>query len=126
MLEDLQQELEAVVGMNNLKEQLRLFCTCAAMGKIRRLRRIRTPMKRPVMVFRGNPGTGKTAVASIVARRCLPCNVMAHITVIVSVNCRWFYEESHLKPVMSHLHESYQELLTDCHSQVSYATPVWL
>jgi len=69
MQHELEQQLNDVVGMVALKEQLYQFCTCAAMAKIRRRRRIHTTTKRPVMVFRGNPGTGKTAIAAVVARR---------------------------------------------------------
>jgi len=65
----LQQDLSDIVGLAALKTQLRSFSLSAAITKIRETRGLETPKKRPVMMFLGNPGTGKTSVATIVARK---------------------------------------------------------
>lgn len=60
-------DLRDIIGLESLKKQLNNFSLSAAISKIRESRGLATPMKRPVMMFLGNPGTGKTSVATIVA-----------------------------------------------------------
>ena len=59
--------LSDIIGLTHLKKQLLDFTIRAAMVKIRKSKGITTPLKRPVFLFLGNPGTGKTAIAAIVA-----------------------------------------------------------
>lgn len=63
----LDDKLANIVGLHKLKEQLKLFSQSAAMNQIRQNQGIDFPIKRPVLLFTGNPGTGKTSIATIVA-----------------------------------------------------------
>ena len=67
-LDKVECELRSIVGMDELKRRLRLFATTSHVNTLRSQYR-RVHIKRPVMVFRGNPGTGKTSVAHIVASK---------------------------------------------------------
>ena len=71
MQQVLEEELSAIIGLETLKEEVRRFATSAAITKIRQNRGLNTPVKRPVIVLSGNPGTGKTSVAKMLARRYL-------------------------------------------------------
>ena len=63
----LREKLKGIVGLDPLKDQLLDFCANAAIDKIRKNNNMQIQIKRPVMLFTGNPGTGKTSVAMIVA-----------------------------------------------------------
>ena len=71
MQQALEEELSAIVGLETLKEEVRQFAASAAITKIRHNRGLNTPVKRPVIVFSGNPGTGKSFLAKTLARRYL-------------------------------------------------------
>lgn len=67
MIRNMDDKLNNVVGMKDLKESLRQYLRDAMADKLRRRLGLSQGYKRPVMVFLGNPGTGKTSVASVVA-----------------------------------------------------------
>jgi len=65
--EQLEEKLKEIVGLDNLKASLREFLVDMYADKFRRENGFVQGYKRPVLVFRGNPGTGKTSVAQLVA-----------------------------------------------------------
>ena len=63
----LNEKFENIVGLNNVKLQMKQFACNCIVNEQKMLMGAHTPFKRPVFVFKGNPGTGKTVMASIVA-----------------------------------------------------------
>eukprot|EP00928_Gymnodinium_smaydae_P017271 TRINITY_DN16602_c1_g1_i1.p1 TRINITY_DN16602_c1_g1~~TRINITY_DN16602_c1_g1_i1.p1 ORF type:complete len:757 (+),score=76.49 TRINITY_DN16602_c1_g1_i1:144-2414(+) len=66
----LEHELSAVVGLEDLKAQVRSFYRSMMLDSTRRLQGhdVRGPAKAPHMIFQGNPGTGKTSLGRIMAK----------------------------------------------------------
>jgi SpoVK/Ycf46/Vps4 family AAA+-type ATPase len=79
--------LANIVGMNNIKEKIKEFEAYIYFVKEAKERKIKIPAQNMHMIFTGNPGTGKTTIARIMAQMLYSMGVI-HENKIIEVETK--------------------------------------
>ncbi len=77
-MESLLEELDGLVGLENVKRDVHSLMNFIKVTKIREKRGMKVPTVSYHLVFTGNPGTGKTTVARLVAKLYYHMGILPH------------------------------------------------
>ena len=72
----IQKELDAIVGLDSVKQYLISLEDHIKVSRIRKLKGLKTSEVSKHMIFTGNPGTGKTTIARLVSRMMKACGIL--------------------------------------------------
>lgn len=76
-LEELLQELDSLVGLEKVKKDVHSLLNFIKVAKIRKEKGLKVPTISYHLVFTGNPGTGKTTIARLVAQLYYKMGILA-------------------------------------------------
>ena len=74
--EEIQKELDEVVGLTDVKNYLLSLENLLKINQIRKQKGLKTNEISKHMIFTGNPGTGKTTIARLVSRMMKACGIL--------------------------------------------------
>ena len=81
-IDDILAELDGLVGLEGVKTEVRKIVNLVKINEARRKQGLKVPPMTYHMVFTGNPGTGKTTVARIVARAFVALGIIGNKTIV--------------------------------------------